>query len=44
MFYEKINVQDSVLREANMGLSNREEEERFLKMEVSKVRDTNDRG
>ena len=34
VFYEKINVQDSVIRNANMEQASREEEIRFLKMEV----------
>ena len=34
MFYEKMNVQETHLREANMELSAREEELRFFRMEV----------
>ena len=34
MFYEKLNVQESVIRQANLELTAREEELRFLKMEV----------
>ena len=34
MFYEKLNVQESVIRQANLELTAREEELRFLRMEV----------
>ena len=34
VFYEKLNVQESVIRQANLELTAREEELRFLRMEV----------
>ncbi len=34
MFYEKMNIQESQLRKANIELTAREEEKRFLNMEV----------
>ena len=34
MFYEKMNMQSSVLRKANLKLASREEEIRFLNAEV----------
>ena len=37
MFYEKLNVQESVIRQANLELTAREEELRFLRMEVRHV-------
>ena len=37
MFYEKLNVQESVIRQANLELTAREEELRFLKMEVRHI-------
>ena len=34
VFYEKQHMQEAVLRKANMELGSRQEEIRFLKMEV----------
>ena len=36
VFYEKLNVQESVIRQANLELTAREEELKFLRLEVNK--------
>ena len=35
VFYEKLNLQESIIRKANMKLVYREEEIKFLRAEVS---------
>ena len=37
VFYEKLNVQESIIRQANLELTSREEELSFLRMEVGGV-------
>lgn len=37
VFYEKMNVQESIIRQANLELTAREEELKFLRMEVGGV-------
>ncbi|XP_065059412.1 coiled-coil domain-containing protein 146-like [Rhopilema esculentum] len=41
VFYEKVNVQESMIRNGEMELKNREEEIRFLKMESADLRRSN---
>ena len=36
VFYEKLNVQESVIRQANLELTAREEELQFLRVEVGR--------
>ena len=37
VFYEKLNVQESIIRQANLELTAREEELKFLRIEVGGV-------
>lgn len=37
VFYEKLNVQESIIRQANLELTAREEELKFLRIEVGQV-------
>ena len=37
VFYEKLNVQESIIRQANLELTSREEELKFLRIEVGGV-------
>eukprot|EP00112_Aurelia_sp_Birch-Aquarium-sp1_P005509 Seg1627.3 transcript_id=Seg1627.3/GoldUCD/mRNA.D3Y31 product="Coiled-coil domain-containing protein 146" protein_id=Seg1627.3/GoldUCD/D3Y31 len=41
VFYEKVNVQDSMIRNGDMEMKNREEEIRFMKMESADLRRSN---
>jgi len=41
VFYEKVNVQESMIRNGDMELKNREEEIRFMKMEAADLKRSN---